>query len=107
MIETYLGKRRTLRLVVLILDIRHGPSDEDRQLIHWLRFYGLSFLVVLTKTDKLSGNQRRERLRRIDVDLDLPSGTAVIPFSAKTREGKDPLWREIERAMRLDTDKHL
>lgn len=107
MIETYLSKRRTLRLVVLILDIRRDPSAEDRQLIHWLRFYGLRFIVILTKTDKLSGNQRRDRLRRIDADLDLPPGTAVIPFSAKNREGKDPLWREIEGAMRLDTTKDL
>ncbi len=107
MIETYLSKRRTLRLVVLILDIRRDPSAEDRQLIHWLRFYGLNFIVVLTKTDKLSGNQRRDRLRRIGADLDLPPATAVIAFSAKNREGKDPLWREIEKAIRLDTARDL
>jgi GTP-binding protein len=107
MIEAYLGERPTLRLVVLILDIRRDPSDEDRQLIDWLRFYRLNFLVVLTKIDKVSDNELRQRQRRIGEGLDLPPATPVISFSAKTGDGKEPLWREIGKAVRLDSGNDL
>jgi GTP-binding protein len=107
MIEAYLGGRPTLRLVVLILDIRRDPSGEDCQLIEWLRFYGLNFLVVLTKIDKVSGNELRQRQRRIGEALNLPSVTPMISFSAKTGDGKESLWREIGKAVRLDTGNDL
>ena len=71
MIETYLRERQTLRLVVLILDIRRDPSEEDRQLIGWLQFYRLRFLIVLTKIDKLSRNELGRQQRRIGEDLSL------------------------------------
>ena len=98
MIETYLSQRETLRLVVLILDIRRDPSEEDRQLIGWLQYYRLPFLIVLTKIDKVSRGQRAERQRRITEALELPPALLLLPFSAKTGEGKDLLWREIVRA---------
>jgi GTP-binding protein len=98
MIETYLSGRQTLRLIVLILDIRRDPSNEDHQLIEWLRYYRLPFLIVLTKIDKVSRNECRDRLRRIGADLFLSPETPQIPFSAKTGEGKDLLWREIRKA---------
>ena len=98
MIETYLSQRQTLRLVVLILDVRRDPSEEDRQLIGWLQFYRLPFLIVLTKIDKVSRNQRGDRQRRIDAELHLSPETPLISFSAKTGEGKDLLWREIRKA---------
>jgi GTP-binding protein len=95
MIETYLRERSTLRLVVLILDIRRDPSEEDRQLIRWLQFYRLHFLMVLTKTDKLSRNQLTVRRRRIAESLILVSAAPLINFSAKTGEGKELIWKEI------------
>ncbi len=102
MIEIYLRERQTLRLVVLILDIRRDPSDEDHQLIGWLEHYGLPFVIVLTKTDKVSRNQLAERKRRIGEDLGLASITQSVSFSAKTGEGKDILWREIIKATALE-----
>ena len=104
MIETYLSERETLRLVVLILDIRRDPSPEDRQLIGWLQYYRLPVLIVLTKIDKVSRNQLAERQRRIGEDLDLPSAIPFLSFSAKTGEGKDLLWREIKKATALEPD---
>ncbi|HBB15787.1 MAG TPA: YihA family ribosome biogenesis GTP-binding protein [Syntrophus sp. (in: bacteria)] len=107
MIETYLSQRQTLRLVVLILDIRRDPSEEDRQLIGWLQHYRLPFLIVLTKIDKVSRNQRGDRQRRIDAELRLAPETPLISFSAKTGEGKDFLWREIRKVMLLDNGDDL
>ncbi len=102
MIEAYLSGRETLRLVVLILDIRRDPSPEDRQLIGWLQYYRLPVLIVLTKIDKVSRNELAQRKRRIGEDLGLPSTIDTVSFSAKTGEGKDLLWREIRRAMATD-----
>lgn len=98
MIETYLSRRPTLRLVILILDVRRDPSEEDRQLLDWLRFYRLPFLVVLTKVDKVSRNEAALRRSRIGADLGLPPAAQPILFSAKTGEGKDLLWQEIGKA---------
>jgi GTP-binding protein len=104
MIETYLRDRQTLRLVVLILDIRRDPSDEDHQLIKWLQHYRLPFLIVLTKIDKVSRNQLVERKRRIGEDLGLVSVMQPVSFSAKTGEGKDLLWRKIIKATALEPE---
>lgn len=107
MIETYLSGRQTLRLVVLILDVRRDPTEEDLQLIHWLTFYDLRFLIVLTKIDKVSRNQLGERQRRIGAALGLSPETPLMVFSAMTGEGKDPLWREIRRAIAGDSDNEM
>jgi len=107
MVETYLRDRQTLRLVVLILDIRRDPSDEDHHLIEWLQHYRLPFLIALTKIDKVSRNQLVQRQRRIGEDLGLSPATPVVSFSAKTGVGKDRLWREIKKAMVLDTGDNL
>jgi GTP-binding protein len=107
MIETYLRERRTLRLVVLILDIRRDPSEEDRQLIGWLEHYGLPFVIILTKTDKVSRHQLVQRQQRIGEDLHLSPTTPLVSFSAKTGAGKDRLWREIKKAVALDTGDNL
>jgi GTP-binding protein len=98
MVETYLRERDTLRLVVVILDVRRDPSGEDLQLMEWLQCYRIRFLVCLTKTDKVSNNQLSERRRRIGMALELPPVPAPIAFSAKTGEGKELLWREIVKA---------
>jgi len=102
MIETYLCDRPTLRLVVLILDIRRDPSNEDRQLFDWLRVYRLPFLIVLTKIDKISRNALAARRRLIGIDLELPPTAKPIAFSARTGEGKELLWREIIKAAMPD-----
>ncbi|MBU2054574.1 MAG: ribosome biogenesis GTP-binding protein YihA/YsxC [Proteobacteria bacterium] len=101
MIETYLRERQTLRLVVLILDVRRDPSGEDLQLIRWLQFYRLPSHIVLTKIDKMSRNQLAQRQRLIGERLGLPAAEPLLAFSAKTGAGKERLWREIKKAMAL------
>jgi GTP-binding protein len=99
MVETYLRVRKTLHLVVLILDVRRDPSEEDRQLIDWLPFYQIPFLIVLTKTDKVSNNEFAERRRRIAEKIGLPAEIPLVAFSAKTGSGKESLWREVRKAV--------
>jgi len=97
MVETYLSDRRTLRLVILILDVRRNPSDQDLQLMKWLAHYSLDFLLVLTKTDKISRNELAVRKRIIEELLGADMKPTLLPFSAKTGEGKEIIWREIEK----------
>jgi len=97
MVETYLRERPTLRLVVLILDIRRDPSPEDLQLIEWMRGYRIPFFMVLTKTDKVSNNVFSSRRRLIAARAGLTPETPIAGFSAKTGSGKELLWREIRK----------
>ncbi|MCL2669867.1 MAG: ribosome biogenesis GTP-binding protein YihA/YsxC [Syntrophaceae bacterium] len=102
MIETYLRERPTLRLVVLILDCRRDPSEEDLQLLGWLRHYRIACLPVVTKIDKLSRNQLTGRLQVIAAVLGTSPPALPLCFSARNRVGKEALWREIEKVLRDD-----
>jgi len=95
MIETYLRERQCLQLVVFILDIRREPSEEDLALKAWLDYYGRKTLFVLTKSDKLSRGEGKNRQRAIGKSLALPD--VPISFSAKTGTGRDKIWEEIQR----------
>jgi len=97
MVETYLKERTSLRLVILILDIRRDPSEEEFAFLHWLRLYNISVLVVLTKTDKISRNQAAVRLRQIKGAFKLTSKPVL--FSARTGEGKAAVWRLIREVL--------
>lgn len=99
MVETYLRESARLRLVVSILDVRHDPTDQDRDLIEWLRHYGRRHLIVLTKSDKLSRGEALKRRRQIASLLELGEDEAPILFSAQTGEGKAEVWRQIGRAL--------
>lgn len=93
MIGNYLRERQNLALVIVVLDIRRDPSDDDLSLLEWLGHHRLPYLCLLTKTDKLSNNQistRRARIGKV-----LPQNTGMILFSAKTRKGKEETWRFI------------
>jgi len=94
MVETYLSERKTLKGVVVILDVRRTPKTEDLDLIRWLNYYNIVSILVITKADKISKNkqlkQRATILQALAVDKQ-----DVILFSAKTRLGRDAVWEAI------------
>jgi GTP-binding protein len=100
MVETYLKERPSLRLVILIMDIRRDPAAHDTDLLRWLNHYRIPALLVLTKIDKLSKSQVRIHARRIAEMLtkgaELTTPPSFILFSARTGEGKDAIWSHIE-----------
>lgn len=101
MVERYLKERKNLCLVILIIDIRRDPSDDDLALIEWLHHYDVNFIYVLTKVDKLSKNQVIVRRRKIMEFLKTMQDENIILFSSKTGFGKDDVWKRImEAAMR-------
>jgi GTP-binding protein len=94
-IEPYLAIRSTLKLCVCLVDSNVPPQESDHQLIDWLRAAGREFVVVATKVDRLSGNERTRNLLALKKGLELD---AVLPVSAKTGYGVKELWTRIEAA---------
>jgi len=95
MMETYFAKRANLRGVVLILDIRRIPVAEDIQMLDWLGSYGIPALLVVTKCDKVSRNERGKQADIIARKL----GVAKVDlcfFSALSKDGTEEIWKRIE-----------
>ena len=95
MVEQYLTHRKSLKAVVLILDIRRIPNKEDLQLLSWLRHYDMRDIIVLTKADKLTKNKRYQQIKKNAQELTLTPEELVV-FSAKSGEGRELLWKRIE-----------
>ncbi len=96
MIETYLKTRRTLKGVVLIMDLRRIPGPEEITFMDWLNYYNIPFIRVLTKADKLSKAQQKQQQMIISESLSTDKEGFIV-FSAKTKTGKNPLWDAIEK----------
>ncbi len=95
MVETYLSTRKTLKGVVLIIDIRRIPGPEELQFIGWLDHFSIPAVLILTKADKLSKTKQIKQHLSIAKALNVdPNG--LILFSAKTRQGKDAVWNAIK-----------
>ena len=92
--EAYLAERDQLRLVVLIIDVRHGPTALDRQMRDWLTAHDYPFLVAASKLDKLKRSQRSKAIRSIEQTFDPPAA-----FSAVTNEGLSALWEAIRASL--------
>jgi GTP-binding protein len=99
MIGSYLAERDTLRLVVLLVDVRHAPQAMDGTLLWGLREASIPSLVVATKIDKLKRSQRARHLARLREGFGLPKDQPVA-FSALTGEGRDVIWDRLEAACR-------
>ena len=84
-----------LKLVIQLIDIRTGPTEDDVMMINWLIDMDIPFLVVCTKTDKLSKNQLKLALEDLEKNYFSDTGIELIPFSSVTREGKDDVWKKI------------
>jgi len=94
MIETYLSTRQTLKGVVIIMDIRRLPREEEHNLIHWLAHFSIAGVLVLTKTDKLPKTKVIKQQAAVLQALELEKEDVIL-FSAKTRRGKDAVWDAI------------
>ncbi len=91
-IEPYLRERAPLTLCVVLVDANVPPQSSDQQLVEWLRANRRPFVVVVTKCDRLSGNQRADSLRALRQAL---GGDATLTYSARTGDGRQELWRHI------------
>ncbi len=101
MMERYLSGRESLKGVVLILDIRRIPSEEDLQMLSWLRSYNRRPIIVLTKCDKVTKNERAKQTAAIAAKLQLDK-SLLIHFSALSKDGRDAVWQAIQDAVEAD-----
>lgn len=90
-IGAYLGDDRDLRLVLQLIDMRHPPTADDRQMLSFLMESGVPFVVVLTKSDKLNRTQRETQMKRFAEEFSEYEGLQYIPFSSQNGEGVDVL----------------
>ncbi|HEY6971457.1 MAG TPA: ribosome biogenesis GTP-binding protein YihA/YsxC [Candidatus Angelobacter sp.] len=91
-IEPYLKQRDTLALSFVLIDVNVPPQESDRQLIRFLQGIEREFLVIATKSDRLSGNKLRNALALLQREH---SAGDLLPYSAKTGAGRKELWEEI------------
>lgn len=90
-IEPYLAEREPLRLCICLVDSNIPPQKSDAQLIEWLEKSGRAFVVVATKTDRISGNELAKSLKALTNEF----GVKPLVYSAKTGKGRDELWKLI------------
>ena len=91
-IEEYLNVRPQLYLVLLLLDIRHKPSKDDENMYRWILASGLAYLIVATKSDKISRQQLQHNTALIRSTLQIPPNKDIICVSAEKRTGIEALW---------------
>ena len=99
MMEDYLSSRPDLLKVVQLVDIRHAPSAQDRQMYEYLQYYGLDALVVATKADKVSRGEAAKNIAVIRRDLKLKKGDRVIPVSALNKTGTEEILAAMEEIL--------
>ena len=92
MIDTYLKTRESLAQVVLIVDSRHAPTEDDKVMLNFIRAVCDRAVIVASKIDKLKKSEVDASLRRIITDLKLAGEDVIIPFSAINGEGADMFW---------------
>ena len=104
MIEKYLRMSKTLKCVVLLVDIRHDPTADDRQMYDWIVKAGLTPVVVATKADKLKRSQIDKSIKNIKTVLKMEKGVQILPFSAETKQGREELLALMESFILSDNN---
>ena len=96
MIENYLHTSKQLKAVLLLIDIRHDPSANDRMMYEWMVYQGFAPIIIATKLDKIKRSQIQKNVKAIREGLNVQPGTTIIPFSAETKQGRDEIWKLID-----------
>jgi GTP-binding protein len=97
MVENYLHKSKQLRAVFLLIDIRHAPSANDKQMYQWIVSQGYEPIIIATKLDKIKRSQVAKQLKLLKEELKLLPGTKLLPFSAQTKQGREEIWEVMEK----------
>jgi GTP-binding protein len=95
LITGYLESRETLKCVIVIIDLRHSLKLSDRQLVDWLRSKNIPYLLVYTKMDKISGNERQKYAAALDAGFGVAKQERLL-FSAKTGEGREKILQVLD-----------
>jgi GTP-binding protein len=96
-VDPYLHQRSTLSLSLVLVDANVPPQESDRQLMGFLAAKGRPYVIVATKSDRLSGNQLRQAMHDLGGAY---AGAPMVAFSAKSGAGKDELWQQLRAAVK-------
>ena len=100
MIENYLHTSKQLKLVFLLIDIRHAPGKNDVHMYQWVKESGFEPVIIATKADKIKRSQIDKCLKVIRETLQISKDTLMIPYSSQTKQGRDEIYEVIERYIR-------
>ena len=97
MIERYLHKSQQIRQVFLLIDIRHEPGANDKQMYEWIVYNGYRPVIIATKLDKINRSQIQKHVKMVRTGLGMQKDDILIPFSAETKQGREEIWALIEQ----------
>jgi len=107
-IETYLNTSENLLEVIQLVDIRHKPSEQDKEMYKWILECGFNGIVIATKLDKIKNSQLQKQLNTIRKELDMPEDAPLIPISSDNRKGKYKVWNLFNQLFEVNGfDIHL
>lgn len=104
LIERYLKSSKQLKVVFLLIDIRHEPSVNDKNMYDWIVYNGFDPIIITTKLDKINRSQKDKHIKMIRTGLNTKPGTIIMPFSALTKQGRDEIWDCIENVMKKELE---
>jgi GTP-binding protein len=107
MIEEYLTTRDPLIAIVFIVDIRRKPTELDLTLKEWLEDLGRPYILIITKSDKLSGTERSKQTKIIKAAFKGDQTLATVTYSSKNNLGRKELWSEIQKLISEKKRKEL
>ncbi len=99
MIERYLRQSPMLKMVFLLVDIRHEPSANDKSMYDWIVYNGYHPVIIATKLDKINRSQIQKQVKLLRQGLGMDKDGILIPFSAETKQGREEIWDLIEGVM--------
>lgn len=102
MIETYLHSRQQLKEIILLVDIRHEPGNNDRQMYEWIKSVGFTGYVIASKADKLSRSQQIKNINVIKKCLQINDNNLIYPFSAASKLGVEEIWTLLQNILAED-----
>ncbi len=97
MIERYLQSSKQLKVIFLLIDIRHEPSQNDKNMYEWIVYNGYNPVIIATKADKINRSQIQKHLKMVRTGLDVVEGTEIIPFSSLSKQGRDEILTVVDR----------
>ena len=99
MIENYLHESEQLKIVFLLVDIRHAPSNNDKMMYDWMVHYGYQPVVIATKLDKIKRSQVAKQVKILREGLGMGKESKLLPFSALTKQGRDEIMELLDSCL--------
>lgn len=99
MIEKYLHTSKQIKCIFLLIDIRHEPGKNDKQMYEWILYNGFEPVIIATKLDKLKRSQVSKYIKILREGLNLPKEGVLIPFSSHTKQGREEVYEFIENLL--------